>query len=184
MSEGRREVRIGGFGGQGIVLAGTLLGKAASLYDGKEAVFTQSYGPEARGGASRADVIIDDEPVDYPYVTRPDVVAVLFQEAYLKFAGDLRPGGLLIIEPDLVTPESGVHALALPATRIADELGRRVVANVVLLGCLVRHAGLVSRDAAEQAIRETVKPATVDLNLEAFAAGFAHDAGAVSEAAG
>lgn len=183
MSAARREVRIGGFGGQGIVLAGTLLGKAASLYDGREAVFTQSYGPEARGGASRADVIIDDEAVDYPYVTQPDVVAVLFQEAYLRFAGDLRPGGLLIVEPDLVTPEPGVRALALPATRIAEELGRRVVANVVLLGCLVSHARLVSRGAAEQAIRETVKPATVELNLEAFAAGFAHGA-AMTEAAG
>lgn len=177
MSSARREVRIGGFGGQGIVLAGTLLGKAASLYDGREAVFTQSYGPEARGGASRADVIIADEPVDYPYVTQPDVVAVLFQEAYLKFAGDLRPGGLLVVEPDLVTPAPGTQALALPATRIAEELGRRVVANVVLLGCLVRHAGLVSRDAAEEAIRDTVKPATLTLNLEALAAGFDFAAG-------
>ncbi|NND69588.1 MAG: pyruvate ferredoxin oxidoreductase [Halioglobus sp.] len=184
MSRARHEVRIGGFGGQGIVLAGTLLGKAASLYDGREAVFTQSYGPEARGGASRADVIIDDAPVDYPYVTQPDVVAVLFQEAYVKFAGDLRPDGLLVIEADLVKPEPGVHALALPATRIAEQLGRRVVANVVLLGCLVRQAQLVSRDAAEQAIRDTVKPAMVALNLEAFAAGYDHDDGGLGAMAG
>ena len=85
MSEARREVRLGGFGGQGIVLAGTLLGKAASLYDGKEAVFTQSYGPEARGGASRADIIVAESPVDYPFVSEPDVLAVLFQEAYGVF---------------------------------------------------------------------------------------------------
>lgn len=169
---GRSEVRFGGFGGQGIVLAGTLLGKAASLYDGQEAVFTQSYGPEARGGASRADIIIAPDPVDYPYVTEPDVLAVLFQEAYTKFGANLRPGGLLIVEEDLVTPEAGVSAVTLPATRIADELGRRIVANVVLLGCLLRHTDIVSRDAVEQAIRDTVKPAAVDLNLEALSAGF------------
>jgi 2-oxoglutarate ferredoxin oxidoreductase subunit gamma len=181
MTRERQEVRIGGFGGQGIVLAGTLLGKAASLYDGKEAVFTQSYGPEARGGASRADLIIAREPVDYPYVTQPDVLAVLFQEAYLKFIGDLRPGGLLIVEADLVTPEAGTTALPLPASRIAGELGNRIVANVVLLGCLVKHAGLVSREAAEQSIRDTVKPATVNLNLEAFAAGFEYEGAAPGE---
>jgi 2-oxoglutarate ferredoxin oxidoreductase subunit gamma len=178
MNPEHMEVRIGGFGGQGIVLAGNLLGKAASLYDGKEAVFTQSYGPEARGGASRADIIVAREPVDYPFVTQPDVLAVLFQEAYLKFGNDLRPGGLLIAEADLVTLEPGTTAIALPATRIAEELGLRIVANVVLLGCLVKQTGLVSRDAVEQALRDTVKPSALDLNLEAFAAGFDHDAAA------
>ena len=182
MSAARTEVRFGGFGGQGIVLAGTLLGKAASLYDGKEAVFTQSYGPEARGGASRADVIIATEPVDYPYVTQPDVLAVLFQEAYGRFAADLRPEALLIIEQDLVTPEPGAAALALPATRIAEELGRRIVANVVLLGCVVAQTALVSRDAVEQAIRDTVKPDAVALNLEALSAGLEFTAPAVGGA--
>lgn len=177
MSGERQEVRLGGFGGQGIVLAGALLGKAASLYDGKEAVFTQSYGPEARGGASRADIIVAEEPVDYPFVTQPDVLAVLFQEAYIKFRDDLRPGALLIAEADLVTLEPGTPAIALPATRIAEELGRRIVANVVLLGCLVKQTAVVSSDAAEQALRDTVKPTTLDLNLEAFAAGFEFDGG-------
>jgi len=177
VSADRLEVRLGGFGGQGIVLAGTLLGKAASLYDGKEAVFTQSYGPEARGGASRADIIVAQEPVDYPFVTQPDVLAVLFQEAYLKFGADLRPGGLLVAEADLVTLEPGTPALALPATQIAEELGRRIVANVVLLGCLVKRTGVVSRGAAEEALRDTVKPTVLDLNLEAFAAGYEFDGG-------
>jgi len=172
LSVERTEVRLGGFGGQGIVLAGTLLGKAASLYDGKEAIFTQSYGPEARGGASRADVIVAREPVDYPYVVRPDVLAVLFQEAYTKFSPDLRTGGLLIVERDLVTPTGASGAIALPAMNIAEQLGARIVANVVLLGYIVKCTGLVSRDAVVQAIRDTVKPATVDLNLEAFSAGF------------
>ena len=177
MSESRNsgpvQIRLGGFGGQGIVLAATLLGKAASLYDGKEAVFTQAYGPEARGGASRADVIIADEPVDYPYVTQPDVLAVLFQEAYMEFGRLLRPGGVLIIDEDLVRAEDADDiAVKLPATRLAEELGNRIVTNVVLLGFLVGQTGVVSRDAAEQAIQSTVKEKVVELNMRAFNAGF------------
>lgn len=176
MSADKLQVRFGGFGGQGIVLAGTLLGKAASLYDGKEAVFTQAYGPEARGGACRADVIIADEPVEYPYVTHPDVLAVLFQEAYIKFNKDLSPNALLIIEEDLVTPEPGVAAMVLPANRIAEELGNRIVANVVMLGALVARTQVVSHEAVREAIRNTLKPASVDLNLRAFDAGCAFTA--------
>ncbi len=168
------QIRFGGYGGQGIVLAGTLLGKAASLYDGKEAVFTQAYGPEARGGASRADVIIADEPVDYPYVTQPDVLVALFQEAYNLFGGQLKPGGLLIVEEDLVRlGEPAPPASLLPATRMAEELGNRIVTNVIVLGFLVAMTGVVSRGAAEQALRETVKPNALELNLRAFDAGFA-----------
>ena len=182
MSAQQLQVRFGGFGGQGIVLAGNLLGKAASLYDGKEAVFTQAYGPEARGGACRADVIVSNEPVDYPFVTQPDVLAAMFQEAYAKFHGDLRPGGTLIIEEDLVTPDTGETAMTLPATRIAEELGNRIVANVVVLGALVAQTGIVSPGSVEEAIRNTLKPAAVELNLRAFAAGQAFDGAVPLEA--
>jgi 2-oxoglutarate ferredoxin oxidoreductase subunit gamma len=170
--KGTTQIRFGGFGGQGIVLAGSLLGKAASLYGGKEAVFTQAYGPEARGGACRADVIISDEPVDYPYVSQPDILAILFQEAYTIFAPQLAPGGVLIVEQDLVTVEQGgANVLAQPFTRIATDLGNRIVTNVVLLGYLVGVTGVVSPDAVEQAIRGTVKEKALDLNLRAFDAG-------------
>ncbi len=166
------QIRFGGYGGQGIVLAGTLLGRAATLYDGKEAVFTQAYGPEARGGASRADVIIADHPIDYPYVIEPDVLVVLFQEAYASFAGQLRPEGELIVEEDLVRLDDISRPVSLcPATRIAESLGNRIVMNVVVLGFLVGRTAAVSREAAEQAIRTTVKPRAVDLNLRAFEAG-------------
>jgi 2-oxoglutarate ferredoxin oxidoreductase subunit gamma len=167
------QIRIGGYGGQGIVLAGMLLGKAASLFDGKEAVFTQSYGPEARGGASCADVVISDEPVDYPLVTQPDILVVLFQEAYTRFKASLRPGGLLILESELVHPEEGdAEALAVPATRIAEEVGHRITTNVVVLGYVVGKSGVVTQEAAEEAIRTTVRPKTIDLNLKAFRAGY------------
>ncbi len=167
------QVRISGFGGQGIVLAGMLLGKAASLYDGKEAVFTQAYGPEARGGASNADVIVSDTPIGYPLLTRPDVVVAMFQEAYARFRPGLREGGTLIIESDLVHPaedDTAFHGIA--ASKIAEELGRRIVANVVVLGYLVGLTDVVSRKSVERAIETTVKPGTIDLNFEAFAAGY------------
>lgn len=167
------QVRIGGYGGQGIVLAGLLLGKAASLYDGKEAVFTQSYGPEARGGASNVDIVISDEPVDYPLVTTPDILVVLFQEAYSRFRPLLKEGGTLIIESDLVHPdEDDTVYSAIPATQMAEDLGRRIVTNVVVLGYVVGKTQVVSREAAEEAIKTTVKEKTIDLNMRAFAAGF------------
>lgn len=166
------EIRIGGVGGQGIVLAGRLLGIAASLFDGREAVCTQSYGPEARGGASRSDVIISDKPVDYPYVTKADVLAVLFQEAYVRFHTRVKPGAMLIYDSKLVQPsEKGDNVFGLPATQMAVDLGSRLVTNIVILGYLVGKTGVVSRESMEQAIRETVHERHVDLDLKALDAG-------------
>ena len=170
---GPLEVRISGYGGQGVVLAGLLLGKAASLYDNKAAVFTQSYGPEARGGASCADVVVANHSVDYPLVYKPDVLVALFQEAYVKYRPLLKPGGILILESDLVQiAKDEVPHYNLPATKIAEGLGKKIVANVVVLGFLVGVTNVVSRESAEESIRNTVKKHTIDLNLRAFDAGF------------
>lgn len=166
------EIRLGGVGGQGIALAGTLLGKAAALHDGKQAVFTQTYGPEARGGASRADIIISDEPIAYPFVQRPHILAVLFQEAYEKFRPQLLPEGMLIVEENLVSLRGNdAAAVRLPAIRIAEELGNKLAANIVLLGYLIGASGVVSREAMEGAIRGTVRKQHVDLDLRALEAG-------------
>lgn len=166
------EIRIGGVGGQGIVLAGRLLGNAAALFDGKEAVCTQSYGPEARGGASRSDVIISDQPVDYPYVLEADVLAVLFQEAYARFHSRVKPGAMLIFDSGLVQPfEHEENAYGLPATKIAEKLGSRLVTNIVILGYLVGKTGVVSRESLEHAIQATVHERHVDLDLKALDAG-------------
>jgi 2-oxoglutarate ferredoxin oxidoreductase subunit gamma len=166
------QVRFGGVGGQGIVLAGRLLGKAAALFDGKEAVCTQSYGPEARGGASKTDVIISDEPVGYPFVLEADVLAVLFQEAYAKFRPSLKPGGTLIFDTGLVKATADdANAFGIPATKIAEDVGSRLAANVVILGFLVGKTGVVSRESVEKAIRATLKPKIVDLNIKALDAG-------------
>ena len=169
----RQEVRLAGYGGQGIVLAGQLLGKAAALYDGREAVFTQSYGPEARGGASSADLVISDDPVDYPLVSRPNFLVAMFQEAYERYRPEMAEGGLLVIDSDLVkpSPEEGSYR-AVPATRLAEGLGKKIVANVVMLGFFTAVSGLVRREAVEAALRSSLAPRLLDLNLRAFDAGY------------
>jgi 2-oxoglutarate ferredoxin oxidoreductase subunit gamma len=175
------QIRFGGVGGQGIVLSSKLLGVAASLFDGKEAVCTQAYGPEARGGAARSDVVISDEPVDYPFVTEADILVALFPEAYKKFRPMLKPGGILITDSGLVQASDDEENLCeIPATQIAQELGNRLASNVVILGCLVGKTGVVSRESMEKAIRKTMKPKIVDLNIKALDAGirFATNGGA------
>lgn len=165
------QVRFAGVGGQGIVMVGRLLGRAA-LLDGKEAVCTQSYGPEARGGASRADVIVSDNPIDYPFVTEADALAIFFQEAYVRFRNELRPGGTVIIDTGLVQPsDDDADVLGLPATTIAEELGNRLATNVVMLGFLIGKTGIVSRDSIEEAIRTTMNPSVVELDLRALDTG-------------
>lgn len=166
------QIRIGGVGGQGIVLAGRLLGKAAALYDGKEAVCTQSYGPEARGGASRSDVIISSEPLDYPYVTEADILAVLFQEAYARFHTRVAPDATVIVDTSLVRHlDTEQRVCGLPASQIAQDLGSKVVANIVILGYLIGKTGVVGRESLEQAIRTSVKKQHVELDLKALDAG-------------
>ena len=166
------QIRIGGVGGQGIVLASKLLGVAASLFDGKEAVCTQVYGPEARGGAARSDVVVSEAPVDYPYVTEADVLMVMFPEAYTKFRPMLKPGGLLIVDTQMVKPdEDEENLLSVPATKIADEVGNRLARNVVMLGCLIGKTDVVSRESMIESIRKNMKPKIVELNIRALDAG-------------
>ncbi len=169
----RQEVRLAGFGGQGIILAGYILGKAAALYDGKNAIFTQSYGPEARGGACAAELIIADELIDYPMVSNPRLLMLMSQEAFSKYGSAVAEGAQLIADTDLVESASGKDWLRhIPATRLAQELGNRMVANVIMLGFLCAITGVVSREALEESVRTTVRPALVELNLRAFQTGF------------
>jgi 2-oxoglutarate ferredoxin oxidoreductase subunit gamma len=166
----RQNVRLSGFGGQGIILAGYLLGKAAAIYGGREAVFTQSYGPEARGGACAAQVSIDDEPITYPHFDHADILVAMSQEAYETYGPTARPQATIIVDSDLVNP-NGTGMARAPFTRTAEELGKRVVANVVMLGYLTGRTGIVERGAMEEAIRTELKPRVVNLNLRAFGRG-------------
>jgi 2-oxoglutarate ferredoxin oxidoreductase subunit gamma len=172
----RRELRISGFGGQGVVLSGEIVGKAASIYDNGFATLTQSYGPEARGGSCTAEVVISNEPVSYPYVVNPEVVIILAQEAYHKYAGDLPEGTLVIIDPDLVKPgPSHKHRLlAIPVTHMAREMGRPVVANIIMLGFLAAVSDLVPGEALRKSVLSSVPDGTQEFNLKAFEAGYSY----------
>lgn len=176
--EGRKkEILITGFGGQGIVLAGQVLGTAASLIDHRESTLTQSYGPEARGGACSAQVIISDSPIHYPYVRNPDILVCMSQTGYDKYAHLLKDSGILIIDQDMVRdPENAKGELfPIPATRIAEELGRKMMANIVMLGFITAVTGAASQQAMLTSVAESVPKGTEEANLAAFNKG--HDFG-------
>jgi 2-oxoglutarate ferredoxin oxidoreductase subunit gamma len=180
------EIRIGGFGGQGVILSAMVIGKAAAIHEGGYATLTQSFGPEARGGAAGAQVILSDEPVLYPYVTRPDILVVMSQEAYTKFTPDLKEDGILIVEEDLVRISgirAGERVYGVPATRIAEELGKRMVLNIVMVGFFAAVTKVLSPDSLRKAVADSVPPATRDLNLRAFDRGFEFGLAKVQELA-
>ena len=170
----RQEIRISGFGGQGVILAGFLLGKAFALYQDLEAVMTQSYGPEARGGASSSSIVVADQPIAYPFVQKADVLIALSQEGYKRYRGETKSEAVIIIDEGLVTPKPGDEPLQIPATKLAEDLGRRIVTNVIILGFFCAVSDVVTRKAMEESIRTSVKPKTLALNLEAFELGFAY----------
>ena len=169
------EVLLGGFGGQGIILSGLILGKAASLFSDKRATFTQSYGPEARGGACSANVMISKSEIDFPYVTRPHHMMVMSQGAYEKYVDRLRPDGKLLYDMDLVElkfKRNDIHRFGIHSTRLAEELGRKIVANIVMLGFVTGVTEVVDYDAMKSAILDTVPPGTEELNLKAYNTGY------------
>ncbi len=169
------EIRVAGFGGQGVILSAMVIGKAACIYQPGYATLTQNFGPEARGSACSAQLILSDQPVLYPYVTRPDILVVLSQDAYRRFVPELKPGGRLIIEQDLVRlsePHNDLHIRGVPATRLAEELGRRLVLNIVMVGFFGAVTGLLPPDALRKAVADSVPPASADLNLRAFDRGW------------
>ena len=166
------EVRLGGTGGQGAILAGILLAEAA-IRDGKNVAQTQSYGPEARGGASRSEVVISDGEIHYPKVIQANITLCMSQEACDRYGRQMSPGGLLIVDSDHVTRAPTTRAVRVPLTQLArDVAGREIVANVVGLGVLAGLTGIISRDALEAAVRDRAPRGTEELNLKALAAGF------------
>jgi 2-oxoglutarate ferredoxin oxidoreductase subunit gamma len=177
------EIRIAGFGGQGVILSAIVIGKAGCIYEDGYSTMTQAFGPEARGGACSAQVILDDKPVLYPYVTRPDILIVMSQEAYSLFTPQLKENGLLIIEQDMVRVDAlppGVRVYSVPATRLAEELGKRMVLNIVMVGFFGAVSGLLKPESLRDAIAESVPKAFVDLNLKAFDKGYEYGLKALS----
>ncbi|MGD2105481.1 MAG: 2-oxoacid:acceptor oxidoreductase family protein [Anaerolineae bacterium] len=168
----RYEVRLAGTGGQGAILAGIILAEAA-IRDGKNVVQTQSYGPEARGGASRSEVVISAEEIDYPKVLEPDITLCMSQEACDRYSEQLRRDGLLILDTDHVSRAPTTRAVRVALTSLArDATGRAITANVVGLGLLAGLAGIVSRQSLEGAVKARAPEGTEEVNLRALAAGY------------
>lgn len=170
----RKEIRFSGFGGQGVILMGYITGKAAAIHDNKNATLTQSYGPEARGGSCSAQVVVDSDRINYPMVVMPDILITMSQAAYNAYRSGLKDGGILIYDSLLVTPskDDKAKAFCIPAKTVATQIGRQVVANIVMLGFMAKVSGVVSKDAMQKAIESSVPPQMREINMEAFQKGW------------
>ncbi len=169
------EIRFAGYGGQGIIRSGIIVGKAASLYDNKYGTMSQSFGPEARGGACSSQLVVSETKVLYPYVTNSDVLVVMSQEGYDKFEPELKENGILLVDENLVKhkpPRGDIRVHLIPATRFAEQLGKKIVANVVMLGFFTAITGIVTYEAMEKALPGSVPEKALDLNIKAFKHGY------------
>jgi 2-oxoglutarate ferredoxin oxidoreductase subunit gamma len=170
----RYEIRLSGSGGQGIILMGIILAEAIGIYDGKCVAQTQAYGPEARGGSSKAEVVVSDEEIDYPKAMKPDLLLAMNQKSCDEFYPDLKPDGLLIVDSTFVRQIPTPKAFQVPFTRIAREkFKREMVANIVALGALTQLTPMVSAKAVEAAVLARVPKGTETLNRDALKAGMA-----------
>lgn len=172
--KGRIDIRIAGFGGQGVILSAIITGKAAAIYEGKDSSVMQSYGPEARGSACSGSIVIDDKRVDFPYVLKPDILIALSQDGYAKYRPMLKKDGILVVEEDLVKLDKNEKAtiFKIPATRIAEQIGKKIVTNIVLLGYFTAKTGAISYDAMKSAVLSTVPSKFRNLNDTAFDRGY------------
>ena len=169
------EIRFSGLGGQGIIRCGLITGKALSLFDKKQAAMTQSFGPEARGSACSSQLVVSQERVLYPYITHPEILVSMSQEAYEKYEPELRKDGILIIDKDLVRakpPRDKIKIYTIPSTRFAEELGNRIIANLVMLGFFTAVTKVVSPDAMKKALPGLVPRRFLELNFKAFDKGY------------
>jgi 2-oxoglutarate ferredoxin oxidoreductase subunit gamma len=169
------EIRFSGFGGQGIIRCALIGGKALAIYGGKFATMNQSFGPEARGSACSSQLIVSDERVLYPYITRPEILVSMSQEAYDKYQAELKDDGILITDEDLVNPKikrENIKHYSIPATRIAEELGNRIIANLVMMGFFTAITKITTPDTMKKALPGLVPDRFIELNKKAFDKGY------------
>lgn len=172
---GKTEIKLSGYGGQGVIMSASVIGKAAAIFDNKFSTMVQSFGPEARGSSCSATVIVDDHPIAYPYVNQPDVLVVMSQESMTRFGKQIIDGGILIVEEELVSLDgvpNHARVYSIPATRFAEELGKKLVTNIVMVGFFTAVANVISHDAMRNAVLDSIPKGTEDLNLKAFEKGF------------
>jgi len=168
----KKEIRICGFGGQGVILAGFIIGKAASVFMEFNAVQSQSYGPEARGGAARSEVIISDEKIGYPRPTSVDFFIAMSQEAFDTYRKDIRKDTVIVVDPDLVPKHNiGQPVHKVHAQQIAEKLGNKIVTNIVMVGAATAIFDLLDHDAVRESVADSVPKRFIDLNKEAFEKG-------------
>jgi len=178
----KKDIRICGFGGQGVILAGFIIGKAASVFENYNAVQSQSYGPEARGGAARSEIIISDEKIGYPRPVGVDCLVAMSQESFDTYRDDIRDDAVIILDPDLVKkhdigrPLYKVHAL-----KIAEELGNKIVTNIVMVGAFTSIYGLLKPEAVKESVIDSVPKRFTDLNISAFEKGLEAGKNALKE---
>jgi 2-oxoglutarate ferredoxin oxidoreductase subunit gamma len=169
------DIRFSGLGGQGIVRCGLITGKALSLFDNKHATMTQSFGPEARGSACSSQLVVSEDRVLYPYIVAPEILVSMSQEAYEKYVPDLGKNGILIVDQDLVKLKDlrkDIKLYSIPATRFAEVLGNRIIANLVMLGFFTSITKIVSAEAMKKALPGLVPGRFLDLNIRAFTKGY------------
>ncbi len=177
MKKKNTEIRIAGFGGQGIILSAYIIGKAAAIFDNKFSTMIQSFGPEARGSSCSAQLLISEGQILYPYLVTPDVSIILSKDAYDRFANDMVNGGIILVEKDLVqskTVPKNVSLFAIPSTRLAEEMGRKIVMNIITVGFFSAVTGITSQEATRKAVETSVPPGTEALNLKAFDTGYVY----------
>jgi len=171
------EIRFAGYGGQGIVRSGIIVTKGAAIFDNRFATMNQSFGPEARGGACSSQILIADKKILYPYVEIADILVAMSQPAYEKFESELGEHGKLLYDSDLVKPKQprgNIELFGVPSTRLAEEMGHRIMANVVMLGFFTAVTQEVSKEGMEKAVADSVPGGLIDLNLKAFEKGFSY----------
>lgn len=170
--EMQKQIIITGFGGQGIIMAGRIVGKAAAIGDKLESSLVQSYGPESRGGACSVQVTIADKEIYYPYIDHPDILVCMSQAGYDKYSDQLKKDTVLIVDQDLVKLSGTMDHYAIPATRFAEEMGLKMMANIIMIGFFTGISEVVSIESAKNTVAESVPPKTVEINLKAFERGW------------
>jgi 2-oxoglutarate ferredoxin oxidoreductase subunit gamma len=178
----KNDIRICGLGGQGVILSGMIIGKAAAIFEDRYATLVQAFGPEARGSEVAAQVMVSDAPIPYPYIRTSDIMMAFSQGAYDKFVGEMKKGATLVYEEELVLPDEklpeGVKTFGIPGTRIAEEeMGRRIVFNMVMCGFFASVAQIIHHEAMRKAVADSVPSGTESFNLEAFNLGYEYGLG-------
>ena len=168
----KKDIRICGFGGQGVILSGFIIGKAASVFMDYNAVQSQSYGPEARGGAARSEVIVSDEKIGYPRPTSVDLLVAMSQESFDTYRGDIKKDTVIIVDPDLIPKHNiGKPVYKIHAQKIAEELGNKIVTNIVMVGASTSIFGLLDEEAVKKSVLDSVPSRFKELNKKAYEKG-------------